>query len=56
MDNTSASLNSLGVVTSSQVSRSQGPSLTPSLANYFRSDLISHVTNWQADNLEKQVI
>lgn len=35
--------------------RNQGPSLTPSLANYFRADLIAHVTNWPADVLEKQV-
>lgn len=52
----SASLSSLqGVVTSTQALRSQGPSLTPSLANYFRADLIAHVTNWPADLLEKQV-
>lgn len=35
--------------------RNQGPSLTPSLANCFRADLITHVTNWPADMLEKQV-
>lgn len=35
--------------------RNQGPSLTPSLANFFRADLITHVTNWPADMLEKQV-
>lgn len=52
----SASLSSLqGVVASTQALRSQGPSLTPSLANYFRADLIAHVTNWPADLLEKQV-
>ena len=56
VDNNSASLNSLqGVVTSTQGLRSQGPSLTPSLANYFRADLIEHVKNWPADLLEKQV-
>lgn len=56
MDGTSASLSSLqGVVTSNQALRSQGPSLTPSLANYFRADLITHVTNWPAEILEKQV-
>lgn len=54
---TSASLSSLqGVVTSSQILRNQGPSLTPSLANYVRADLIAHVTNWPAEILEKQVI
>lgn len=53
---TSASLSSLqGVVTSSQIMRNQGPSLTPSLANYVRADLIAHVTNWPAEILEKQV-
>lgn len=30
------------------------PTLTPSLANYFKEDLISHVTGWQADHAEKQ--
>lgn len=52
----SASLSSLqGVVASTQALRGQGPCLTPSLANYFRADLIAHVTNWPADLLEKQV-
>lgn len=56
VDNTSASLSSLqGVVTSTQALRCQGPSLTPNLANYCRADLISHVTNWPAELLEKQV-
>ncbi|XP_059615568.1 WW domain-containing adapter protein with coiled-coil homolog [Phlebotomus argentipes] len=53
LDGTSATLSSLQGVTS-QVSRSLGPSLTPSLANYSRADLIQHVTNWPADLLEKQ--
>ncbi|XP_055711723.1 WW domain-containing adapter protein with coiled-coil homolog isoform X2 [Phlebotomus papatasi] len=54
MDGTSsATLSSLQGVTS-QVSRTLGPSLTPSLANYSRADLIQHVTNWPADLLEKQ--
>jgi hypothetical protein len=30
------------------------PSLTPSLANYYRDDLISHVVGWQADHAERQ--
>jgi hypothetical protein len=30
------------------------PTLTPSLANYFREDLITHVTGWQADHAERQ--
>ncbi|KAG1714881.1 WW domain-containing adapter protein with coiled-coil [Nymphon striatum] len=29
-------------------------SLTPSLANYYREDLISHVTGWQAEHAEVQ--
>ncbi|XP_031627948.1 WW domain-containing adapter protein with coiled-coil homolog isoform X2 [Contarinia nasturtii] len=53
LDGTSASLSSLQGV-SSQMLRHQGPSLTPSLANYFRADLIAHVTNWPAEMLEKQ--
>jgi hypothetical protein len=44
------------VMTSSQAGRSQGPNLTPSLANYCRADLIGHITGWPADMLEKQVI
>lgn len=55
VEGTSASLSSLQGV-SSQMLRHQGPSLTPSLANYFRADLIAHVTNWPAEILEKQVI
>lgn len=31
------------------------PMLTPSLVNYVRSDLTSHVNGWPADILEKQV-
>lgn len=31
------------------------PTLTPSLANFFRDDLISHVVGWSADAAEKQV-
>lgn len=40
----------------SQASRMSGPNLTPSLAKYFRADLITHVTNWASEILEKQVI
>jgi hypothetical protein len=29
--------------------------LTPSLAKFFRADLITHVTNWPSEVLEKQV-
>lgn len=31
------------------------PQLTPSLLNYYKEDLIEHVTNWQGDQVEKQV-
>lgn len=55
MDGTSATLSSLQGV-SSQMLRHQGPSLTPSLGNYVRTDLIAHVMNWPADILEKQVL
>ena len=31
------------------------PALTPSLANYYKETLISHVQNWPAEALEKPV-
>jgi len=31
------------------------PTLTPSLANYFKESLVGHVIGWQADHAEKQV-
>lgn len=34
--------------------RSTGPTITPSLANYYRDDLVNHVRGWPADILEKQ--
>lgn len=34
--------------------RPQGPCITPSLANYYRDDLVNHVRGWPADILEKQ--
>ncbi|XP_071442694.1 WW domain-containing adapter protein with coiled-coil homolog isoform X1 [Hetaerina americana] len=34
--------------------RPQGPHITPSLANYYRDDLVNHVRGWPADVLEKQ--
>jgi len=57
VDGTPGTLSSLqGMVTSAAAAaRSLGPSLTPSLSNYFRGDLIAHVTGWQAEALEKQV-
>ncbi|KAK7080675.1 hypothetical protein SK128_019268 [Halocaridina rubra] len=33
--------------------RPVGPTLTPSLANYYKESLISHVQNWPAEALEK---
>ncbi|KAG8238162.1 hypothetical protein J437_LFUL017998, partial [Ladona fulva] len=33
--------------------RPQGPHITPSLANYYRDDLVNHVRGWPADVLEK---
>ncbi|KAF5306058.1 hypothetical protein FQA39_LY09036 [Lamprigera yunnana] len=51
----SGSLSSLqGVSSSLQALRPQGPSITPSLANHYRDDLVNHVRGWPADILEKQ--
>lgn len=58
MDTTSsASLSTLQscVSNSIQAGRSQGPEISTKLSKYFRADLITHVTNWAADQLEKQV-
>lgn len=44
-----------GVSSSLQALRPQGPTITPSLANHYRDDLVNHVRNWPADILEKQV-
>lgn len=54
---TSASLSTLQscVSNSIQAGRSQGPEISTKLSKYFRADLITHVTNWAADQLEKQV-
>ncbi|KAF5300978.1 hypothetical protein FQR65_LT09022 [Abscondita terminalis] len=43
-----------GVSSSLQALRPQGPSITPSLANHYRDDLVNHVRGWPADILEKQ--
>nr|AEE63275.1 unknown [Dendroctonus ponderosae] len=43
-----------GVSSSLQALRPQGPTITPSLANHYRDDLVNHVRNWPADILEKQ--
>lgn len=58
VDGTSpASLSTLQscVSNSIQAGRSQGPEISTKLSKYFRGDLITHVTNWAADQLEKQV-
>ena len=39
-----------------QMKPSQLHVLTPSLANYYKEDLIHHVTAWPGDTLQKQVI
>jgi len=43
-----------GVSSSLQALRPQGPSITPSLANHYRDDLVNHVRGWPAEILEKQ--
>ncbi|KAF7270770.1 hypothetical protein GWI33_016276 [Rhynchophorus ferrugineus] len=43
-----------GVSSSLQALRPQGPTITPSLANHYRDDLVNHVRGWPADILEKQ--
>lgn len=43
-----------GVASSLQALRPQGPTITPSLANHVRDDLVNHVRGWPADILEKQ--
>ncbi|KAL3275466.1 hypothetical protein HHI36_020226 [Cryptolaemus montrouzieri] len=43
-----------GVSSSLQALRPQGPTITPSLVNYYRDDLVNHVRGWPADILEKQ--
>lgn len=55
LDSTSG-LNSLQNVMSSVMTQTQNRLniLTPSLAKFFRPDLITHVTNWPAEALEKQ--
>ncbi|CAH1963999.1 unnamed protein product [Acanthoscelides obtectus] len=43
-----------GVSSSLQALRPQGPTITPSLANHYRDDLVNHVRGWPAEVLEKQ--
>lgn len=52
----SGNLSSLqGVSSSLQALRPQGPSITPTLANHYRDDLVNHVRGWPAEIVEKQV-
>ena len=51
------SLSSLSAAAASlRPSAASSHALTPSLASHYRPDLISHVTGWPAEQLEKQVI
>ncbi|XP_072400158.1 WW domain-containing adapter protein with coiled-coil [Diabrotica undecimpunctata] len=43
-----------GVSSSLQALRPQGPTITPSLVNHYRDDLVNHVRGWPAELLEKQ--
>lgn len=49
-----STLPTLAQSSSLQALRPQGLSLTPSLANHYRDDLVNHVRGWPADILEKQ--
>jgi hypothetical protein len=42
------------VMAAASSSKPSVPTLTPSLANYFRENLIEHVTGWPADLAERQ--
>ncbi|GAB6028322.1 hypothetical protein CHUAL_002495 [Chamberlinius hualienensis] len=60
-DSPTSSVSSLQGITSQGTStlasaalRPSIPTISPSLANYFRDDLISHVMGWQADHAERQ--
>lgn len=48
-------VNSLQSVMSGSQTSNRLNLLTPSLAKFFRADLIQHVTNWPSELLEKQV-
>lgn len=49
-----SSLQTLSAGSTLAAIRPQAPNLTPSLANFYRDDLVNHVRGWQADLLEKQ--
>jgi hypothetical protein len=53
VDNASGVSSLQSVMSASQTSNRN--LLTPSLAKFFRADLIAHVTNWPSEILEKQV-
>lgn len=55
MDATTPGVSSLQSVMAASQTSNRLNLLTPSLAKFFRPDLISHVTNWPAEILEKQV-
>ncbi|KAF5272427.1 hypothetical protein FQA39_LY07895 [Lamprigera yunnana] len=42
------------VLSSLQALRLQGPSITPSLVNHYRDNLVNHIRGWPTDILEKQ--
>ncbi|XP_065339307.1 WW domain-containing adapter protein with coiled-coil isoform X2 [Cloeon dipterum] len=49
-----SSLQSLSGSSTLQALRPQGPNLTPSLANFYRDDLVNHVRGMPAEIVEKQ--
>ncbi len=55
VDGTTPGVSSLQSVMAASQTSNRLNLLTPSLAKFFRPDLISHVTNWPAEILEKQV-
>jgi hypothetical protein len=52
---TTSGVSSLQSVLSASQTSNRLNLLTPSLAKFFRADLITHVTNWPSEILEKQV-
>lgn len=55
VDGTTPGVSSLQSVMAASQTSNRLNLLTPSLAKFFRPDLITHVTNWPAEILEKQV-
>lgn len=54
-DSPPSSVTNISSAISSASLKPSVPTLTPSLANFFREDLVSHVTGWQAEHAERQV-